>query len=195
MQWAVGLELFLMAKDPWRMVLSTDHPNGGSFQAYPKIIHLLMDKNFRKEQIKLINQDALKSTELPNLDREFSYQEKAIITSAGPAKILGIDENKGHLGTGADADIRIYEPDQDKEKMFSSPRYVIKNGNLVIENNEFRQDLEGKLLYIQPDYEKSIEQIIKPFFEDYYSVQFENYPVSDKYVEKNSIIIPNKPKK
>jgi len=26
-------------------------------------------------------------------------------------------------------------------------------------------------------------------------VQFENYPVSDKYVEKNSIIIPNKPKK
>ena len=79
--------------------------------------------------------------------------------------------------------------------MFSSPRYVIKNGNLVIENNEFRQDLEGKLLYIRPDYEKSIEQMIKPFFEDYYSVQFENYPVSDKYVEKNSIIIPNKPKK
>ena len=195
LQWAVGLELFLMAKDPWRMVLSTDHPNGGSFQAYPKIIHLLMDKNFRKEQIKLINQDALKSTELPNLDREFSYQEIAIITSAGPAKILGIDENKGHLGTGADADIRIYEPDQDKEKMFSSPRYVIKNGNLIIENNEFRQDLEGKLLYIRPDYEKSIEQMIKPFFEDYYSVQFENYPVSDKYVEKNSIIIPNKPKK
>src|SRR5207244_2583974 len=28
LQWAIGLELFLLAKDPWRVVLSTDHPNG-----------------------------------------------------------------------------------------------------------------------------------------------------------------------
>ena len=33
LQWAIGLELFLLAKDPWRVVLSTDHPNGGSFLA------------------------------------------------------------------------------------------------------------------------------------------------------------------
>jgi len=194
LQWAVGLELFLMAKDPWRMVLSTDHPNGGSFQAYPKVIYLLMDKEFRKKQMQSVNQDALKSTSLQDLDREFTYQEIATITSAGPAKILGIDAHKGHLGVGADADVRIYEPDKDKEKMFSSPRYVIKNGNLIIEDNEFRQDLEGKILYIQPEYEKNIEETIKPFFEDNYSVQFENYPVSDKYVE-HGIIIPNQPKK
>ncbi len=36
LQWVVGLELFLLAADPWRMVLSTDHPNGGSFLAYPR---------------------------------------------------------------------------------------------------------------------------------------------------------------
>ena len=35
LQWAVGLELFLLSADPWRVVLSTDHPNGGSFQSYP----------------------------------------------------------------------------------------------------------------------------------------------------------------
>ena len=33
LQWAVGLELFLLSSDPWRVVLSTDHPNGGSFMA------------------------------------------------------------------------------------------------------------------------------------------------------------------
>ena len=44
LQWAIGLELFLLAKDPWRVVLSTDHPNGGSFLAYPQLIQLLMDR-------------------------------------------------------------------------------------------------------------------------------------------------------
>src|SRR5205807_9365809 len=40
LQWAVGLELFLLAKDPWRVVLSTDHPNGGTFLSYPDLIRL-----------------------------------------------------------------------------------------------------------------------------------------------------------
>ena len=34
-QWAIGLEWYLLVKDPWRVVMSTDHPNGGSFLAYP----------------------------------------------------------------------------------------------------------------------------------------------------------------
>src|SRR5205807_1131448 len=41
LQWAVGLELVLLAKDPWRVVLSTDHPNGGTFLSYPELIRLL----------------------------------------------------------------------------------------------------------------------------------------------------------
>jgi formylmethanofuran dehydrogenase subunit A len=50
LQWAVGLELFLLSADPWRVVLSTDHPNGGSFLSYPALIQLLMDRNVREEQ-------------------------------------------------------------------------------------------------------------------------------------------------
>jgi len=49
LQWGIGLELFLLSKDPWRMVLSTDHPNGGSFLSYPRLIRLLMDREFRME--------------------------------------------------------------------------------------------------------------------------------------------------
>ena len=33
LQWAIGLEWYLLVEDPWRMVMSTDHPNGGSFLA------------------------------------------------------------------------------------------------------------------------------------------------------------------
>ena len=28
LQWAIGLELFLLVDDPWRIFLTTDHPNG-----------------------------------------------------------------------------------------------------------------------------------------------------------------------
>ena len=49
LQWGIGLELFLLSRDPWRIVLSTDHPNGGSFLSYPRLIRLLMDREFRNE--------------------------------------------------------------------------------------------------------------------------------------------------
>ena len=48
-QWAVGLELLLLIDDPWRIFLTTDHPNGSVFLgAYPEIIHLLMNADFRR---------------------------------------------------------------------------------------------------------------------------------------------------
>ena len=34
-QWAVGLELLLLINDPWRIFLTTDHPNGGLLLALP----------------------------------------------------------------------------------------------------------------------------------------------------------------
>jgi len=58
LQWGIGLELFLLSRDPWRMVLSTDHPNGGSFLSYPKLIRLLMDRDFRNEQLCRANKKA-----------------------------------------------------------------------------------------------------------------------------------------
>ena len=47
LQWAIGLEWYLLVEDPWRVAMSTDHPNGGSFLAYPQIIRLLMDRTYR----------------------------------------------------------------------------------------------------------------------------------------------------
>ena len=193
LQWAIGLELFLHSKDPWRLVLSTDHPNGGSFMSYPKLIRLLMDRQFRDDQIKLVNKKAIKNTTLlDGLDREYTLNEIAIVTRAGPARLLGL-KNKGHLGEGADADITIYEEDADKEKMFSAPRYVIKSGELIIEDHEFRADHEGRILHVAPGYDSEIEKIIKPFFESYYSIRFENYAVADRYLRDGEQVPIAKP--
>jgi len=187
LQWAIGLELFLMSEDPWRMVLSTDHPNGGSFMSYPKLIRLLMDREFRKEEMAKVNPRALRQTVLADLDREYTLREIAIVTRAGPARLLGLT-NKGHLGVGADADITIYEDREDKEQMFSAPRYVIKDGQLVIEDHEIRTEHEGRVLHVAPDYDPGIVEVIRPFFESYYSIRFDNYAVDDSYLGKHELV-------
>lgn len=188
LQWAIGLELFLLSEDPWRMVFSTDHPNGGSFMTYPALIRLLMDREYRKQQMATVNQKALENSGLRDCqEREYSLYEIAIITRAGPARLLGLTD-KGHLGVGADADITIYEEDEDKEKMFSTPRYVIKDGELIIDDHEFRADHQGRVFQVAPDYDPEIERVIGPFFEEFYTIRFANYPVDARYVPHGQII-------
>ena len=179
-QWAIGLEWFLLVTDPWRIAISTDHPNGGSFVAYPRIIRLLMNREFRREMLKQVNPKAIAKTTLPDHDREYSLFEIAIITRAAPARILGL-KNKGHLGAGADADISIYDKDEDEEKMFSSPRYVIKEGEILVEDGHFRQETYGKTLFVSPDYDPAVEKDIRDYFEKYYTMEFENYPVQTEH--------------
>ena len=175
LQWAVGLELFLLAKDPWRVVLSTDHPNGGTFLQYPELIRLLMDRAYRDERLKAVNQMLLTgSALLDGLAREYTLGEIAIVTRAGPARLLGLPQ-KGHLGPGADADVTVYAPDADRAKMFAAPRYVIKGGTLVVEEGQLRRAPAGARLAVRPDYDPAVKSDVKRFFDDYASVAFENY--------------------
>lgn len=175
LQWAIGLELFLLSPDPWRLVLSTDHPNGGSFTTYPELIHLLMDRSYRDERLKAANQKMLAGSALADgLAREYSLNEIAIITRAGPARLLGLT-NKGHLGPGADADITMYTPDSDRTRMFSTPRYVLKSGTIVVDDGYLRRAPQGARHAVRPAYDKSIERPIREFMDRYLTIAFENY--------------------
>jgi formylmethanofuran dehydrogenase subunit A len=181
-QWAVGLELLLLIDDPWRVYLTTDHPNGAAFWRYPEIIQLLMDLDFRKEQLKALAPKALKHILLPELTRQYTLYEIAIITSAGPARALGLPQ-KGHLGVGADADVAIFNNTKNIAEMFAYPRYVIKGGEIVIEEGEMRNTVEGRGFLVKPTYDPKIEDYIKPLFQQYYTMSFENYPVELERVE------------
>jgi formylmethanofuran dehydrogenase subunit A len=177
LQWAIGLELFLLAKDPWRVVLSTDHPNGGSFLAYPQLIQLLMDRTVRDARLKLVNQKLLAgSALLDGLDRQFTLGEIAIITRAGPARLLGL-RHKGHLGVGADADVTIYSRQDDIAAMFASPRFVLKQGELVVEEGHLRLAPNGRRLYLRPAYDAAVVPGIRSHFDRFSTVQFDHYPV------------------
>jgi formylmethanofuran dehydrogenase subunit A len=182
LQWGIGLELFLLSRDPWRVVLSTDHPNGGSFLSYPRLIRLLMDREFRNEQIGRVNQKAIGRTVLrDDLEREYTLGEIAIITRAGPARLLGLAD-KGHLGVGADADVTVYREHEDVEQMFATPRYVIKAGRVIVEEGELRETPAGNLLRVAADHDDSIERTLRPLFDELYSVQFANYPVREPWL-------------
>lgn len=188
LQWAIGLEWYLLVQDPWRVAMSTDHPNGGSFLAYPQIIKLLMDRTYRQDVMKQVHPAVRERSVLADLTREYTLNEIAIITRAAPARMLGL-RNKGHLGPGADADVTIYSPHEDKERMFELPKYVLKAGYVIIENAEMRTPQDGKTLYVAPEYDIDLEANIRDWFEQFYSVRFRNYPVSDDYVRHGQRIV------
>jgi formylmethanofuran dehydrogenase subunit A len=181
LQWAIGLEWYLRVDDPWRVVMSTDHPNGGSFLAYPQVIALLMDRGLRKEMLDRLPASVRDHCGLAELSREYSLSEIAIITRAAPARLLGLDR-KGHLGPGADGDVTIYRPDVDRRRMFSLPRYLIKAGHVVLDDGALRETPAGQTLHVAPGYDGAEVETIGAWFREHYSMSFANYPLADHEV-------------
>ncbi|MBC8290908.1 MAG: amidohydrolase family protein, partial [Planctomycetes bacterium] len=187
LQWAIGLEWYLLVEDPWRIAMSTDHPNGGSFLAYPEIIALLMDRSRREAVLDRAPAAVRDKCTLSELTREYTLNEIAIITRASPAKILGLDQ-KGHLGAGADADITIYSRDDDIQRMFEMPRFVIHRGDLVVDDTEVRSNKSGTLFHVEPTFDADVVPDIQEWFEKYYSIQFRNYPIDSTYLREHELI-------
>lgn len=193
LQWGIGLELFLLGQDPWQIMLSTDHPNGGSFLSYPKLIRLLMDRAFREDQMRRANQRAIRRTALlDGLDREYTLNEIAIVTRAAPARRLGL-RDKGHLGIGADADVTIYHDRADREEMFAVPRYVIKGGQVAVEDGELRSADDGLLLCSHAGFDPDVTGVLEPLFGDRYTVAFEHYPVRDPGLREPARVVEARP--
>ena len=178
LQWCIGLEIFLLIDDPWRVFLTTDHPNGAPFTSYPHLIRLLMDRSFRNDILSTINKDAAAHSILSTIDREYSLYDIATMTRAGPAKSLGL-KNRGHLGSGAIADITVYSNNKNKEKMFSKPDYVFKDGELVVRKGKVTKVKNGVTHTLRPEFDKSIEKNLNSYFEKYQTVSLENFKIDD----------------
>lgn len=178
LQWAIGLEIFLKVKDPWRIFLTTDHPNGAPFTSYPHLIKLLMDRSFRNDQLARIHPDAAAMSTLSSIDREYTLDEIAIMTRAAPAKILGL-KDCGHLAPGARADVVVYSEDPDPEKMFSAPDYVFKNGTLVARQGEIVAVTWGDVHVVKPDYDRAIEKSLGQYFDRYMTMRLRNFRIAD----------------
>ncbi len=193
-QWSIGLELALLIRDPWKIFMTTDHPNGGPFTSYPRIIAWLMSRKAREATLKRTNPRAMSRSLLPSIDRELSLYELAIMTRAGQAKALGL-KGKGHLGVGADADIAIYNvnpevTDPSKKyktvrKAFKRATYTIKGGEIVVRNGEILRHVKGATMWLDVQVSNPIKitDEMKRRFREYWTVEYENYPVTENYLE------------
>lgn len=185
-QWTIGLEVALLVRDPWKVVLTTDHPNAGPFYHYPKVIEWLMSRKAREKTLSEVHRAASSRSTLPSLEREYSLQEIAVITRAGPARLLGL-KRKGHLGVGADADVAIYQfREDDIEGSFSRAKYVIKDGEIVVKDGRVVKEHWGRTLWVSPPGE--LPEEARQEFEKYYTVSLENYPVEPEYLPRSEVI-------
>jgi len=176
LQWSLGLEIFLLVQDPWRVVLTTDHPNGGPFTSYPHLIRLLMDRSFREEQLAKLHPDIASTSALRSITRELSLYEIAVMTRAGPARLLGL-RDRGHLGVGAAADIAIYRENADREAMFATPEYVFKDGALVSRAGRIVAVPTGGTHYVEPDFDRSIEKTLRKHLASHGSVNLDHIAI------------------
>jgi len=192
-QWSIALEIALLIKDPWKILMTTDHPNGGPFTSYPKIMAWLISRGAREKVLKKINKRARKKSLLPSIDRELSLYELAIVTRAGQAKALGLKQ-KGHLGVGADADIAVYNinPERDDpakkfvtaRNAFTSAAYTIKSGQIVVKDGEIVKPVFGKTYWVdvKTSMPQDINDDIKRKFREYWTVEYENYPIREGFL-------------
>jgi formylmethanofuran dehydrogenase subunit A len=204
-QWAIGLELPLLIKDPWKVFLATDHPNGGPFTKYPEIIASLMSSKLRNQTLSGVNKAVNKRSILPTLEREYDFYDVAIFTRAGQAKALGLDKNKGHLGVGAHADIAVYDLNPDKidpnnehkliKDKFSMAYLTIKDGKIVVRDRKITKVIDGRTYWIDSvtpkNIEKEVYKDIDYYFKRYYSINLANYPVSEDYITRPTVLKTN----
>ena len=176
LQFAIGLELFLRSPDPWRMLLTTDHPNGGPFTAYPRIIHLLMDKEERDRALSELPRIAAERSGTADLDREYSLAEIAIMTRAAPARLLGLLD-RGHLGNGACADIAIYDDLKDRTAMFSAARIVLKDGEVIVRNGEVQRWRRGRTLSLSPPVDPNMQRRADDYLNQRFGAGLDSFSV------------------
>ncbi len=198
LQWAIGLEFFLGVKDPWKMALTTDSPNGGPFIRYPKIISWIMCNSKLQDMLdNEVHNWATRRTSLGGLSREYTWSEIATITRAAPAKILGLHD-RGQLSVGSKADISVYDIDVDDfdttrlenaeiiEKKLLNSLYTIKDGEILVKDGEIVKLVDSTHIWTNvKGLENKQDQLvkkIKPEFNKYYTIKYENYGVFDNYI-------------
>ena len=199
-QWAIGLELGLYAKDPMRTFITTDHPNAGPFTRYPRIIKWLMSKKAREATLDTFKHKdkVIDATNIHGIDTERTLYEIAQMTRAGPAKALGFSRMFGGLAPGMDADVAVFDlnyksmpSDPEKiEQAFQRASWFIKSGEIVVKNGDIASHGNKRTIWVNAKVKENpqvMRDIHEKFLKDY-TVGILNYPVHD-YLAPHPLVI------
>jgi len=200
-QWAIGLELALYAKDMDRTFITTDHPNAGPFTRYPRVIKWLMSKKARDAMLDSFRHKdkVLDAITLQNIKRELSLFEIAQMTRAGPAKCLGLGAYYGGLAPGMLADVAVYDLNfkdmpRDPEKIeaaFQRAACFVKSGEVVVKDGEVVSNGHKKTVWVNakmPENPQVTRDVTQAFTKGTYTMDIRNYPVRD-YLAPHPFVI------
>ncbi|MGN6867363.1 MAG: hypothetical protein ACTHMY_03050 [Solirubrobacteraceae bacterium] len=73
--------------------------------------------------------------------------------------------------------------------MFSTPRYVIKAGEIAVEDGDVRRADDGMLLSAEAAFDPEVTEVLAPLFGERYTVAFEHYPVHDQALREPARIV------
>ena len=181
-QWAVGLELLLLIKDPWRIFLTTDHPNGAGFWRYPELVRLLMDVDYRRERLKPCRRGRSSGSCSPDLDRRYTLSEI-------------VDHHVGGAGararTSAARAISAWGQTPTWRSTDESPAASRCSSRRATSSRAARSwSRKGRSGRWSRAGNSScarrttpqIEEYLRPLFQQVYTISFENYPVEAERV-------------
>ena len=181
-QWAVGLELLLLIDDPWRVFLTTDHPNGGGFWRYPEIMQLLMDAEFRKEQVQEAAGRRRRSASCCRTSTASTRSPRSPSSRRRARRARSGLTQKGHLGVGADADVTIYQREAGRDGVCSPTRATSSRAARSSSRRaRCATSIEGREFVVQPAVRRRRSRTSSARCSSrYYTMSFENYPVRDR---------------
>ena len=131
-----------------------------------------------------IHPEAQKMTTLASIDREYSLQEIAIMTRAGAARLIGL-QDRGGLSAGNWADITVYTDNADRQKMFEKPDYVFKDGELVVVDGKVVHTKWGTTHVVKPDFDASVEKDLQKYFDRFLTMKLNNFKISDDEITED----------
>jgi len=131
-----------------------------------------------------IHPEAQKMTTLASIEREYSLQEIAIMTRAGAAKLIGL-QDRGGLSAGNWADITVYTDNADRQKMFEKPDYVFKDGELVVVDGKVVHTKWGTTHVVKPAFDASVEKDLKAYFDRFLTMKLGNFTISDDEITED----------
>lgn len=185
LQWTIGLELCLNIENPRQVFLTTDHPNGGPFTAYPHLIRLLTSYDYRMEAFERLHSDLKQVSSFPSIKREYTIEEIALMTRQGPADILGL-QDRGSLSSGQLADIVVYDPSENLETMFANPTMVFKRGELVKRGDLLTGASKKSTITASPQFDPSHANPIIKQWRDCYGYSVDMVKIHDEELLSDS---------
>ena len=168
---AIGLELFLLIEDPWRVFLTTDHPNGAPFTTYPHLIRLLMDRSFRNDMLATIHKGARAMSARRHRPRVQPLRDRdPHPRRPGP---------RSWASTGA----RPSRPRcRGRRHGLATPLFVFKNGELIVRDGRIVKVVNGATHVARPQYDGAIARELEDYFARYHTVRMENFRLSDEEI-------------